>query len=419
MSDQPAPPEQFFLGRQPILDRDQRLVAYELLFRSSSHNAADFSCGTRATATVIANAFSELSVADSLGDCLGFINVDEDFLFSDLLELLPRQTIVLEILETVLPTPEVIERCRALKASGFRLALDDVTTITPAHRDLLQLADVIKVDILQLSEPALNYLVGQLKPLGKQLLAEKVDSMEQHDRCLALGFSLFQGYYFAKPTIIAGRKMNHSQLSLMTLMGLLMSDADTAELENVFKPEPALTVSLLRMTNSAGAGTSVRITSLRHAITILGRRQLQRWLQLLLFAANGKDAAANPLLQFAATRGRLMELLAKHVRQGDTGFADQAFMVGIMSLMPALVGLPMDEVISPLAVAPEVKGALCEGSGTLGNLLRLTIAAELGEPAEIGPFLNLFEQIDPNTLNHCLTEALAWASSINRERADD
>jgi len=173
------------------------------------------------------------------------------------------------------------------------------------------------------------------------------------------------------------------------------------------------------MTNSAGAGTSVRITSLRHAITILGRRQLQRWLQLLLFAANGKDAAANPLLQFAATRGRLMELLAKHVRQGDTGFADQAFMVGIMSLMPALVGLPMDEVISPLAVAPEVKGALCEGSGTLGNLLRLTIAAELGEPAEIGPFLNLFEQIDPNTLNHCLTEALAWASSINRERADD
>ncbi|HRE17809.1 MAG TPA: EAL domain-containing protein, partial [Rhodocyclaceae bacterium] len=386
MSDHPSPPEQFFLGRQPILDREQRLVAYELLFRSSQDNAANFACGTHATATVIANAFSELSVADSLGDCLGFINVDEDFLFSDLLEILPRENIVLEILETVTPTPEVVARCRELKAAGFRLALDDVTRITPAHNDLLALADIIKVDLLQLGEPALNYLVGQLKPLGKQLLAEKVDTIEQHDRCLALGFTLFQGYYFAKPTIIAGKKMNHSQLSLMTLMGLLMSDADTSELENVFKPEPGLTVSLLRMTNSAGAGTTVRITSLRHAITILGRRQLQRWLQLLLFAANGKDAAANPLLQFAATRGRLMELLAKRVRPGDTGFADQAFMVGIMSLMPALVGLPMNEVISPLSVAPEVKSALCEGGGTLGNLLRLTIAAEMGEPAEIGPF---------------------------------
>ena len=419
MSDHPSPPEQFYLGRQPILDREQRLVAYELLFRSSQDNAASFACGTHATATVIANAFSELSVADSLGDCLGFINVDEDFLFSDLLELLPRENIVLEILETVPPTPEVVQRCHALKAAGFRLALDDVTTITPAHRDLLLLADIIKVDLLQLGETALNYLVEQLKPLGKQLLAEKVDTIEQHDRCLALGFSLFQGYYFARPTIIAGKKMNHSQLSLMTLMGLLMSDADTAELENAFKPEPALTVSLLRMTNSAGAGTTVRITSLRHAITILGRRQLQRWLQLLLFAANGKDALANPLLQLAATRGRLMESLARQVREGDTGFADQAFMVGIMSLMPALVGLPMEEVVTPLAVAPEVKDALCAGEGTLGNLLRLTVAAELGEPAEIGPFLNIFTTITPSTLNHCLTEALAWANSLNRERQDD
>lgn len=409
----------YFLGRQPILDREQRLVAYELLFRSSAHNAASFANGMSATATVIANAFSELSVAESLGDCLGFINVDEDFLFSDLLELLPRENVVLEILETVEPTPEVLERCRDLKAEGFTIALDDIIHVNADYAELMAIADIIKVDVKLLSADELTELMAKLRPMGKTLLAEKVDSTEQKDQCLALGFSLFQGYYFAKPIVITGRKLNHSQLSLMTLMSLLMTDADTFALENAFKPEPGLTVNLLRMTNSVGAGTSVRITSLRHAITVLGRRQLQRWLQLLLFTANGKDGAASPLLQMAATRGRMMELLAGEVKKRDTGFADQAFMVGIMSLMPALVGIPIEEVIVPLSVAPEVKNALCNGDGELGELLRLTVATEGSDPAELDICLNAVSGVDCNTLNHCLTQALTWANNINKERAED
>lgn len=409
----------FFLGRQPILDREQRLVAYELLFRSSTHNAASFTDGMTATATVIANAFSELSVAESLGDCLGFINVDEDFMFSDLLELLPRENVVLEILETVAPTPAVVERCRTLKAEGFRIALDDVINVDAAYAELMDIADIIKVDVKLLDSTQLAELAAKLRPMGKQLLAEKVDSVEQKDHCLALGFSLFQGYYFAKPVVITGKKLSHSQLSLMTLMGLLMSDADTFALENAFKPEPGLTVSLLRMTNSVGAGTSVRITSLRHAITVLGRRQLQRWLQLLLFAANGGDGVASPLLQMAATRGRMMELLAGEVRPRDAGFADQAFMVGIMSLMPALVGMPIEEIIAPLSVAPEVKTALCERGGALGAMLSLTVASEGGDQEDLQACLAAIPGVDFNALNHCLTQALAWANSIGKERADD
>lgn len=404
--------DQLFLGRQPILDRDQKLVAYELLFRNGTRNSAEVTDGVHATATVIVNAFAELGVEAALGKCRGYINVDEAFLFSDMLELLPRQSVVLEILETVPPTAAVIERCLALKAAGFTLALDDVIQLEPAYAELLALVEIVKVDIQPLSRVQLIQLVMKLKPMGKQLLAEKVDSREQMEQCLKLGFTLFQGYYFAKPTIIAGKKLEHSKLSLMKLMGLLLSDAETSKLEEALKPEPGLTVNLLRMTNSVGAGTSEKITSLRHAITVLGRRQLQRWLQLLVFSSGAQAGASNPLLMLAATRGRLMELLAEDLRPGDGALADRAFMAGIMSLMPALVGLPIAEIVAPLGLTGDVRDALCEGSGQLGDMLHLAESSESGELETLTSNLAKLPGLSAKRLNQAQTSALQWANSI-------
>ncbi len=408
--------DQLFLGRQAILDREQRLFAYELLFRNGTRNAADVTDGVQATATVIANAFTELGVEAALGDCRGFINVDEAFLFSDMLELLPKQSVVLEILETVPPTEAVIERCKALKALGFTLALDDVIQLEPAFAELLALVEIVKVDIQPLSRVQLMQLTMKLKPMGKQLLAEKVDSREQMEQCLKLGFSLFQGYYFAKPTIIAGKKLDHSQLSLMKLMGLLLSDADTAEVEAALKPEPGLTINLLRMTNSVGAGASETITSLRHAITVLGRRQLQRWLQLLVFASGSQAGSTNPLLMMAATRGRLMELLAGELQPGDAGFSDHAFMAGIMSLMPALVGQSIEAIVAPLSLSAPVRDALCEQTGTLGQLLQIAEASEGGDLSTLGDLLAALPGLSPKALNRAQTQALQWANSIAQDK---
>lgn len=416
MSDSAA--DQIFLGRQPILDRDQQLVAYELLFRNGSHNFADVTDGVQATATVIANAFTELGVEAALGRHRGFINVDEQFLFSDMLELLPRHAVVLEILETVPPTPAVIERCQSLKAAGFKLALDDVIQLEPEFAELLALVEIVKVDIQPLSRIQLMQLTMKLKPMGKQLLAEKVDSREQMEQCLKLGFTLFQGYYFAKPTIIAGRKLDHSQLSMMKLMGLLLGDADTGELEAALKPEPGLTVNLLRMTNSVGAGCTEHITSVGHAITVLGRRQLQRWLQLLVFASGNQNAASNPLLQMAATRGRLMELLAGELRPGDTGLADCAFMAGIMSLMPVLVGQPIADIVAPLGLAEDVRAALCEGSGPLGALLRIAEGSENGDLTQLAAALVELPGLGPKAINRAQTQALQWANEISQEKSE-
>jgi c-di-GMP-related signal transduction protein len=408
--------DQLFLGRQPILDRDQQLFAYELLFRNGSRNFAEVTDGVQATATVIANAFTELGVEAALGNCRGFINVDEQFLFSDMLELLPRHAVVLEILETVPPTPAVIERCLDLKASGFTLALDDVIQLEPEFAELLALVEIVKVDIQPLSRVQLMQLSMKLKPMGKQLLAEKVDSREQMEQCLKLGFTLFQGYFFAKPTIISGKKLDHSQLSLMKLMGLLLGDAATAELEAALKTEPGLTVNLLRMTNSVGAGCMEKITSLGHAITVLGRRQLQRWLQLLVFASGSQNGTSNPLLLMAATRGRLMELLAAESRPGDAALADQAFMTGIMSLMPALVGQPIADIVAPLGLTGDIRDALCAGSGTLGALLRIAESSEDGDMLRLTQALAELPGLGPKAINRAQTQALQWANDIGREK---
>ncbi|MFZ2852875.1 MAG: EAL domain-containing protein [Rhodocyclaceae bacterium] len=420
MNDSDSP--QVFIGRQPILGRDLQLYAYELLFRNgppSSGNRADILDATQATATVVANAFTEFSVSDALGPYRGFINVDHEFLFSDVLEVLPKQTVVLELLETIAPTPDVLERCRQLRARGFTLAADDVVETSEQHMKLLEHTEIVKIDIQDIDPARLHALVAQLKPLGKKLVAEKVETSEQIERCQRLDFDLFQGYFFAKPTIIAGKKLNPSQITLTRLLGLLIADAETSEVERAFKQEPGLTVNMLRLTNSVGCGMATRITSLRHAITVLGRRQLQRWVQLLIYTSpKGDSATVNPLLQLAATRGRLMELLAERLQQRNREFADHAFMVGIMSLMSALLGVETAEILDHLPVAPRVKEALTDYSGQLGELLHLVEATEQTEPAATEEALEKLSggyALSAQFISLSISRALTWANNLATE----
>ncbi|MDX5364166.1 MAG: EAL domain-containing protein [Pseudazoarcus pumilus] len=411
---QEEPNDEIFLGRQPILDLRQHLFAYELLFRNGHLDFAEIEDNVQATATVIVNTFNGLGVDAALGDRRGFINVDEAFLFSDTLELLPPQAVVLEILETVPASPEVIARCHALKAAGYTLALDDVTQVRADYQPLIELVDIIKVDVSPLDRDELASLAARLVPLGKQLLAEKVESQDDVDFCSQHGFTLFQGYFFARPSVIAGKRVDYARLSLVRLLGMAIGDAETAELENELKHEPALVVKLLRMINSAGSGNTRQITSLRHAITLLGRRQLQRWLQLLIFASGGSSGQGNPLLMMAAARGHMMELLAAHVAPEQPTFSDHAFMVGVISLMPAVFGVLIDEIIAPLHLPQPVQDALCGRKGRLGKLLDLCESSEGEELAGIGAIMDELG-IRTDELNRAQTRAMAWAARIDDE----
>ena len=267
-------------------------------------------------------------------------------------------------------------------------------------------------------------MTANLKPLGKTLLAEKVEHKEQMQRCHDLGFDLFQGYFFSHPTVIHGKQLQSSELALMRLLGLLSQDADSDEIEKILKQEPILTLNLLRLTNSAASGMTARITSLRHAITILGRRQLLRWLQLLLYAGTSTTHAVNPLLQLAATRGRLMELLVdKTPEAAQTGrdLIDQAYMTGILSLMPTLVSLPMDDILKRLPVAPAVHTALSERGGMLGKLLDLLELLEQNRTSDdvtrAQTLLKQFPAIDAHFANNCLARAMTWANHLAQENA--
>ena len=416
-------PQEVFIGRQPILDRNQQTFAYDLLFRSNGvggENFANFVDGTQASATVAANAFTEFSVADALGPYQGFIKVDREFLFSDLIDALPPQSVILELLETVEPSPEVLQRCAKLQSAGYILAVKGNPKTLTQYRALLALADIIKVDISRITPEALSALINQLNPLGKELLAEKVETSEQMQRCHDLGFDFFQGYHFAHPTVISGKRLYSPQLALLRLLTLLIQDADTAEIEKQLKQEPVLTVNLLRLTNSASSGLSTRITSLRHAISVLGRQQLMRWLQLLLYTGGAGNASTNnPLLQLAATRGRMMELLAEGLHtenRKDRDFVDQAFMTGILSLMPVLLGISITEVLAQLPLADRVQLALTEHSGALGRLLALVETTEQ-DALVTDQALHGLDGIDIRFLNSCVTQALSWANNLDREQS--
>ncbi len=402
-----------YVGRQPILDRSQAIYAYELLFRSGHVEKAEFHCDVSATARVITSVFNELGLEQALGDAFGFINVSEDMLMSEAVELLPADKIVIELLETIPPTPAVIERARALVRKGFRLALDDVLDLEDDYKPLVEIASFIKIDLLGVATDALPDLVERFRPYKAKLLAEKVDSAEQAQRCHELGFAYFQGYFFARPSVLSTRTLSAGETTLLRLLGMVIGDAETAAMEPLIKQEPALLVNLMRITNSIGSGSKRQISTAREAITLLGRRQLQRWLQLLLFCSQGSSKTNMPLLNMVATRARTMELLAERCDMRD-GDPDSAFLTGILSLLPALLRVPMDEVLKTLAVDRNIHSALTDGAGTLGRLLRLLRCWEEDATTDFAATLATLPPLSGEDFTVAVSEAMGWAAGLGQ-----
>lgn len=399
------------LSRQPVLDAQEELVGYEL----SLQPAPTISATSRAAALVCA-AYAELGIRGALGRNTAFLRVDRDFLHGEAIEALPSDAVVLELELDDAPDDETLARCRALRERHYSLALANYQGLDERSRPMLTLVDIIKIDTRTRDEAALRELAGPLVRLPLKLLAEGVETRETMERCRAIGFQLLQGRYFAKPEIVSGRRLSASQASLIRLANLASHDADTSRIEQEFKRETALAMNLLRIVNSVGFGMTRNVSTIRHAITLLGRRQLQRWLHLLLMAPAGKtpDASRSPLLQVAALRGRMMELLIEHAYPSDRTLADLGFITGIMSIMPAALGLPMDEILAQISLEPEVTQALTAHQGALGTILALLECYDsedsdgcqrrLAELAGLG--------IDHNRLNLSLAEALRWINGV-------
>jgi len=370
--------EHYLIGRQPILDRNEQVVAYELLFRSAtSPGHASVWNASHATANVIVNALSGFGLEQILGGYKGYINMELDMLMSDFISILPKDHVVLELLETLKVTPELVDRCRFLKEQGFTLALDD-HEFDPIYNELYGIVEIVKVDLLQSPVEGLADMIGRFSPYPLQLLAEKVETREQFQRCRDMGFKLFQGYYFAKPSLMEKKRFDDTGAHLLKLMRLLIEDAEIDVIEQAFRQSPGLTYKLLLLVNSVSLGVRVKVQNVRHAIATVGRQQIKRWVQLCLFASNDAAGLENPLVEMAAVRAAFMEQLAARLPQlaGNHEAPDQAFMAGTLSLLETIYTISIDEVISSLHLSDEVREALAERNGIFGKLLQLSELVE-------------------------------------------
>lgn len=370
--------QKYLIGRQPILNRDEQICAYELLFRSAdSLSSANVSDASQATASVILNTLAGFGIQQILGNHLGFINLELDILMSDSLELLPKDMVVLELLETLEVTPELLERCRELKEAGFVLALDD-HDYDPIYEELYKIVEIVKVDLMATPVDTLGATIECYRNYQFKLLAEKVESKEEFLKCLDLGFDYFQGYYFARPAVIEKKKIDEGGAALLKLMRQMMDDADIEEIEKTFRSSPGLTYKLLLLVNSVSFAGLQKIQTVRHAISMLGRAQIKRWVQLALFATDDSHAVENPLVDMAAVRGGFMEQMATVCPRlrGNQDAPDQAFMTGILSLLESLYDIPMGQIADELNLSEEVQLALVGREGVYGSLLALAEALE-------------------------------------------
>ena len=410
------PNEDIFLARQPILDQSQTIVAYELLFRGSQANYAQIDNELHATAHVMISLFNEMGVQSVLGQERGFINVDAEMLMSDMIHLLPTDQIVIELLESIVITPRLLERCRKLKNEGFTLALDDFAVMQEQYRELLPIIDIIKVDLRLVPTGNLAQTIQKLHIYPAKLLAEKVETREEFETCKKLGFHYFQGYYFAKPIILAGKRATPATIALFKLLSLILDDAATEDLEAAVKTDSNLTYNLLKLVNSAGVGAQQKIDTLAKAIMVIGRRQLQRWLQLLLYSINDKNQSSNPLLQLAATRAKILEIICRSLHNQNTALQERAFITGSFSLLDTLLSMPMADIMNKLSIHEEVKLALIQRTGELGQMLKLVETLEAGAFDAVEEQLKQLPNLDAATLNDAQMAAIRWVSSLNESR---
>ena len=409
------PFDEFFLARQPILGRDQHLVAFELLFRTAGATEAHVTDDVAATAAVISHA-SQLGMETVVGSQLAFVNVTEAALMSDYVRFLPPDKVILEILETVKASPHLIARIEELRTLGFKFALDDIVAESADFTAFVDLVDVIKVDVKAVDPQRLPGLTASLHLLGKTLLAEKVETLEEFRHCLALGFEYFQGYYFARPTIMSGRTIAPSEMAILDLLKLIDSDADNLTIEIAVKRDTLISLNLLRLVNTAAAGVGARIDTVGQALASLGRQQLQRWLQILLYAAPGAKVEMNlPLLQMATARGKLLELMSLKLHPGQRAAADTAFTVGILSLTDALFSIPLKDILDTVDVADDVRAALLEREGEFGDMLKVV---ELVEKAVAGkPLAAALRRLDMSVkdLRDIEMAAFEWLNVLAQE----
>lgn len=396
---------EIFIGRQPIFDRELNVVAYELLYRNSQTNFADITDGEHATMQVLNNAFMEIGFDDLVGEGKAFLNMPRGFILGEFTLSLPKDRVVLELLENIEVDADVIDAVQALSDQGYTIALDDFV-YHEKLKPLVRLASIIKIDLMALSEDEVTRHVSLLKQDDVSLLAEKVETLEEFEKCKVLGFEYFQGYFFSRPQVISGAKLPTNRLAILQLVGKIYDpDVTYTELEQLISQDVTLSYKLLRVINSAAYALPRKIDSMKHALTILGIKNIRNWTSMIAFS--GVENKPSELFNVSMMRAKMCELLALGLGQKD---ADSYFTVGLFSNLDALMDQPLIDLVEPLPLAKEMKDALLTQSGAMGEVLHCVLAYEGGNWDEV-----CVDRLKPAEIRQAYVDSLHWSREMNRE----
>jgi EAL and modified HD-GYP domain-containing signal transduction protein len=395
-----------FVARQPIFTQRERVYGYELLFRAGLDESFNSHDGDKASCQVADHLLT-------LGQTLtqgrnAFINCTREFLVRDYAMLLPRGNTVVEVLETVAPDREVLDACRRLKQAGYLIALDDFV-YTDHSQPLIDLADIIKVDFLGTSPPFRKWLIQRFAPRGIRMLAEKVETREDFDQAVKLGYHYFQGYFFCKPQMVIGKRIPAFKPHYLRIVQEVMKpEMNFAEIENLMRREISLTHKLLTYMNSALFGFRNEIRSIHHALTLLGEKEVKRMVLLVAALGLGEDKPPE-LIVTSLARARCCELLASVA--GLVGQSSTLFLTGLFSLVDALLGRPMEEILEQMAMPSDVKAALLGRENALREIYEIVLAYERAQWKELSQKLEK-ASLNESVIPDIYLESLDWARKV-------
>ncbi len=389
-----------FLARQPIYDHQLNVFAYELLYRKKATDQADVSDEDKATSDVIISALVDIGLENIVGNRFAFINMTRGFLMGELPLPQMQEQIVLEVLENEVADEALQTGLEELARTGYRIALNDFI-YTPKFDRLLEISQFVKLDVSILSDADLNNHVDILRKHNIKLLAERVETQEKYEQCKDLGFDYFQGFFFCKPQVIIGKRVEGNRMIVLKLISELQNpEVSMDELENLIGHDATLAYHLLRYMNSAFYALRIKIESIKHALTLLGTDEVRKWASLMLMLRLS-DEKPKELMLMGMMRAKMAELLA-----GEKPNNDQYFAVGLFSILDALLDMSLQEVLETLPLTEEMSSALDTHEGEMGAVLRNIKLYEQGNWDE------LMHLIDRSAYQKAYLQAIKWATEL-------
>jgi len=394
-------------ARQAIYNHKQEVVAYELLFRSAnSGNAAGKIDGDQATAKVLLKGFGEHSFEELTGGLKAFVNFTRKLLLDP--PRLPKNKLVIEVLEDITPDSEVLTALDKLKSRGYKIALDDFLLNNETQK-FVPFADYIKVDVLNMQKKELESHTKKLKTHNKILIAEKIEDHETMQYCIDLGFKYFQGYFLCKPEIVTGVNISESKQLVLKLINQVNDpEVEIDDIVRTIATDPALSYKVLRLINSSAMGLPRKIESLNQAVTMLGITAIRNWATFLLLAND--DSKPKELCVITMCRAKFCEALGTEI--GGRQLGDACFTVGILSNIDAFINMSMQEVLKRLNLATTIEDALLNKQGELGKILEVVVAYERGHWAKVDWAFLRSQGMQANQANMLYGNSIIWATQM-------